>query len=182
MAYTAEEKAAMAARNDPEQDQASLAEGASIPSSANQTNELHDPNFKSKTFLHTLGKTAQERHESILANRHEKAEWNVETFDEFQKLSAANQKMAWTLHKNILPLSQTTLVKNCIARHQGSSPTPIFATVTALAKGTEILAHEMTLLSAEVRTLRAANEALSKRQRAKKSCGSYGANKSREAL
>ncbi|ELR03929.1 hypothetical protein GMDG_08957 [Pseudogymnoascus destructans 20631-21] len=44
MAYTAEEKAAMAARNDPEQDQESLAEGASIPSSANQTNELHDPN------------------------------------------------------------------------------------------------------------------------------------------
>ncbi|OAF62475.1 hypothetical protein VC83_00676 [Pseudogymnoascus destructans] len=102
MAYTAEEKAAMAARNDPEQDQESLAEGASIPSSANQTNELHDPNFKSETFLHTLGKTAQERHESILANRHEKAEWNVETFDEFQKLSVANQKMAWTLHKNIL--------------------------------------------------------------------------------
>jgi len=37
-----------------------------------------------------------------------------------------------------------------------------------LAKGTEILAHEITLLSAEVRTLRAANEALSKRRRAKK--------------
>ncbi|OAF55947.1 hypothetical protein VC83_08020 [Pseudogymnoascus destructans] len=92
----------MAARNDPEQGQESLAEGASIPSSANQTNELHDPNFKSETFLHTLGKTAQERHESILANRHEKAEWNVETFDEFQKLSVTNQKMAWTLHKNIL--------------------------------------------------------------------------------
>jgi hypothetical protein len=30
------------------------------------------------------------------------------------------------------------------------------------------MAHEMTLLSAEVRTLRAANEALSKRRRAKK--------------
>ncbi|OAF54404.1 hypothetical protein VC83_09419 [Pseudogymnoascus destructans] len=102
MADTAEEKAAMAARNDPEQDQESLAEGASIPSSANQTDELHDPNFKSETFLHTLGKTAQERRESILANQHEKAEWNVETFDEFQKLSVTNQKMAWTLHKNIL--------------------------------------------------------------------------------
>ena len=37
-----------------------------------------------------------------------------------------------------------------------------------MAKGTEILAHEITLLSAEVRTLRAANEALSKRRRAKK--------------
>jgi DDE superfamily endonuclease/helix-turn-helix, Psq domain len=65
-------------------------------------------------------------------------------------------------------LSQTTLVKDRIARHQGSSPTPIFQTVAALAKGTERLAHEVTLLSAEVRTLRAANEALSKRRRAKK--------------
>jgi hypothetical protein len=37
-----------------------------------------------------------------------------------------------------------------------------------LAKGTEILAHEITLLSAEVRILRAANEVLSKRRRAKK--------------
>jgi hypothetical protein len=37
-----------------------------------------------------------------------------------------------------------------------------------LAKGTEILAHEITLLLAEVRILRAANKALSKRRRAKK--------------
>lgn len=65
-------------------------------------------------------------------------------------------------------LSQTNLVRNRISRHQGSSPTPLFETVRALAKGTEQMAHEMTLLSAEVRTLRAANEALSKRRRAKK--------------
>ena len=65
-------------------------------------------------------------------------------------------------------LSQTTLVRSRIARHQGSSPTPLFETVTALAKGTERMAHEMTLMSAEVRTLRAANEALSKRRRARK--------------
>ena len=59
-------------------------------------------------------------------------------------------------------LSQTKLVKNRIAQHQGSSTTPIFETVAALAKGTEILAHEVTLLSAELGTLRQANEALSK--------------------
>ena len=40
--------------------------------------------------------------------------------------------------------------------------------MAALAKGTEILAHENTLLAAEVRTLRKVNEALSKRRRAKK--------------
>jgi hypothetical protein len=65
-------------------------------------------------------------------------------------------------------LLQTTLVRNRIARHQGSSLTPLFETVAALAKGTERIAHEVTLLSAEVRTLRAANKALSKRRRAKK--------------
>lgn len=65
-------------------------------------------------------------------------------------------------------LSRTTLVRNRIACHQGSSPTPLFETVAALAKGTERMAREMTLLSAEVRSLRAANEALSKRRRAKK--------------
>jgi hypothetical protein len=65
-------------------------------------------------------------------------------------------------------LSQTTLVRDRITRHQGSSPTSLFSTVAALAKGTEILAHEMTLMSAELRTLRKANEALSKRRRAKK--------------
>jgi hypothetical protein len=65
-------------------------------------------------------------------------------------------------------LLQSTLVKNRIVCHQGSSPTPIFETVKALAKGTEILAHEVTLMGAELRALRAANEALSKRRRAKK--------------
>src|SRR4051812_13354946 len=65
-------------------------------------------------------------------------------------------------------LSQTTLVKDRIARYQGSSPTPIFQTVATLAKGTERLAHEVTLISAELYTLRAANKALSKRRRAKK--------------
>jgi hypothetical protein len=73
-----------------------------------------------------------------------------------------------TPHNPTDALSQTTLVRDRIARHQGSSPTPLFETVAALAKGTELLAHENTLLAAEIRTLRAANEALSKRRRAKK--------------
>jgi hypothetical protein len=80
----------------------------------------------------------------------------------------ANPWVSQTPHNLTDALSQTTLVKNRIACHQGSSLTPIFKTVAALAKGTELLAHEMTLLSAEVRTLRKANEALSKRRRAKK--------------
>lgn len=79
-----------------------------------------------------------------------------------------NNWVSQTPHNSTEALAQTTLVKNCIALHQGSSPTPIFNTVVALAKGTEILAHENTLLAAEVRSLRKANEALSKRRRAKK--------------
>jgi hypothetical protein len=38
----------------------------------------------------------------------------------------------------------------------------LFLIVAALVKGTEILAHEMTLISAELCILRAVNEALSK--------------------
>ncbi len=83
-------------------------------------------------------------------------------------LANTDSWVSQTPHNPTDALSQTTLVKNRIARHQGSSPTPIFQTVAALAKGTEILAHENTLLIAENRTLRAANEALSKRRRAKK--------------
>jgi hypothetical protein len=78
-----------------------------------------------------------------------------------------NPWVSQTPRNPIDALSQAALVKNRIAGHQGSSPTSIFATVAALAKGTEILAHENTLLATEVRTLRAANEALSKRRKAK---------------
>jgi hypothetical protein len=61
-----------------------------------------------------------------------------------------------------------TLVKNRIARHEGSSLTLIFRTVAALVKGTELLAHQLTLVTAENCTLREANQALSQRRRAKK--------------
>ncbi|EDO00461.1 hypothetical protein SS1G_14331 [Sclerotinia sclerotiorum 1980 UF-70] len=71
-------------------------------------------------------------------------------------------------HNPTEALLQSTLVKARIARYQSSSPTPIFETVQALAKGTERLTHEVTLLNAENRMLRRANEALSKRRRAKK--------------
>jgi hypothetical protein len=73
-----------------------------------------------------------------------------------------------TPHNPTDALSQMTLVKNRIARHEGSSPTPIFETVAALAKGTELLAHQLTLVTTENRILREANQALSRRRRAKK--------------
>ncbi|EDN97160.1 hypothetical protein SS1G_02088 [Sclerotinia sclerotiorum 1980 UF-70] len=83
-------------------------------------------------------------------------------------LESANSWVSQTPHNPTEALLQSTLVKSRIARHQSSSPTPIFETVVALAKGTERLAHENTLLSTEIRMLRKANETLSKRRHVKK--------------
>jgi hypothetical protein len=65
-------------------------------------------------------------------------------------------------------ISQSEHVRSRLARHQGSSPTILFSAVTQLAKGTELMAHEMTLLRDRVRTLEKANIALAKRRRAKR--------------
>ncbi|APA05390.1 hypothetical protein SS1G_09809 [Sclerotinia sclerotiorum 1980 UF-70] len=83
-------------------------------------------------------------------------------------LELTNSWISQTPHNPTEALLQSTLVKARITRHQSSSPTPIFETVQALVKGTERLAYEVTLLSAENRMLRRANEVLSKRRRAKK--------------
>jgi hypothetical protein len=64
--------------------------------------------------------------------------------------------------------SQSTLIKDRIARHQNSSPTEILRAVDMFAKGTSKVMHQLALLKAENQSLRAANEALSKRRRAKK--------------
>jgi hypothetical protein len=64
--------------------------------------------------------------------------------------------------------SQSTLIKTRIAQHQNSSPTSLLAAVDQFAKGTSKIMHKMALMQAEVRDLRAANEALSKRRRVKK--------------
>ncbi|EDN95831.1 hypothetical protein SS1G_12036 [Sclerotinia sclerotiorum 1980 UF-70] len=86
----------------------------------------------------------------------------------FTSLELTNSWISQTPHNPTEALLQSTLVKARITRHQSSSPTPIFETVQALVKGTERLAYEVTLLSAENRMLRRANKVLSKRRRAKK--------------
>ena len=65
-------------------------------------------------------------------------------------------------------LSQSKFVATRIAKHQGSSPTRIFEAASQMAKGLTTMAHSVTLLTTENRSLRKANEALSKRRRAKK--------------
>jgi hypothetical protein len=64
--------------------------------------------------------------------------------------------------------SQSTLIKTRIANHQNSSPTSILAAVDQFAKGTTAIMHQVALLRAENASLRKANEALSKRRRAKR--------------
>ena len=64
--------------------------------------------------------------------------------------------------------SQSTLIKARISNHQGSSPTPMLAAVDQLTKGTMAVMHQVALLRSENAALRKANEALSKRRRAKR--------------
>jgi hypothetical protein len=71
-------------------------------------------------------------------------------------------------HNSKDAISQSEHVRNRMARHQSSSPTGFFSAVGHLAKGTELMAHEMTLLRDRVRTLEKANEAPAKHRRAKK--------------
>jgi hypothetical protein len=64
--------------------------------------------------------------------------------------------------------SQTTFIKDRIARHQNSSPTSIYEAVDQFAKGTSKIMHQLALLKAENQILRQGIEDLSKRRRAKK--------------
>jgi hypothetical protein len=64
--------------------------------------------------------------------------------------------------------SQTEFIKNRIARHQNSSPTSIHTGLDQIAKGAQQVMHRLALLEGEISSHRKANEALSKRRRAKK--------------
>ncbi len=64
--------------------------------------------------------------------------------------------------------SQSTPIKTRIANHENSSPTSMLAAVDQLTKGTMAVMHQVALLRAENASLRKANEALSKRRRAKR--------------
>ena len=80
----------------------------------------------------------------------------------------ASPWVSQTPHNPNEAVSQSQHVQTRIANHQGSSPATIFSAVQQLAKGTELIAHEMSLLRGEVQTLRKANLALAKRRRAKR--------------
>ena len=64
--------------------------------------------------------------------------------------------------------SQSDDIKNRISTHHNSSPTSMIAALDQFAKGATAIMHRVALLEAEASALRKANEALSKRRRAKK--------------
>jgi hypothetical protein len=70
--------------------------------------------------------------------------------------------------------SQSKHIKNRISHHQNSSPTSIIAAVDQLTKGATAVMHQVALLRAENSSLRNANEALSKRRRAKRTRVQHG--------
>jgi hypothetical protein len=63
---------------------------------------------------------------------------------------------------------QTELVKQRIARHQDSSPTPINEALDRLQKGVEMMAHSAVFLQSELSRLRTANEAATQRKNRKR--------------
>ena len=69
---------------------------------------------------------------------------------------------------------RSQFIKTQISRHLESSLILILNAVDQLVEGMKALAHSVTLVTAEVRTLQKVNEALSKRQRAKKTCVRLG--------
>jgi DDE superfamily endonuclease len=64
--------------------------------------------------------------------------------------------------------AQSELIKTRITSHQNSSPTTMLYAIDQFIKGTTAIMHQVALLRTEVGSLRKANEALSKRRRAKK--------------
>jgi len=69
--------------------------------------------------------------------------------------------------------SQSTLIKTRIANYQNSSPTSMLAAVDQLTNGTIAVMYQVALFRAENASLRKANEVLSKRRRAKKTCAAW---------
>ena len=63
---------------------------------------------------------------------------------------------------------QSTAIKRRIANHQNSSPAQLYEVIDLQAKGLSKMAHRLVLVEAELKDIRAHNERLSKRRRAKK--------------
>ena len=85
--------------------------------------------------------------------------------------SRPNTAQPWTSQTPSNPTqatSQSSFIKERVARHQGSSPIAILDAIDQFTKGTSKVMHQLALLRAENQDLRKANETLSKRRNRKK--------------
>lgn len=73
-----------------------------------------------------------------------------------------------TPHNLVELASQTKMLKDRIAKHQNSSPTPINTALDQLFKGVQAMMHSAVLLKSEVRALQKANEAANRRRKRQK--------------
>ena len=80
------------------------------------------------------------------------------------RLSTAQPWVSQTPNNPTEASSQSTFIKNRIARHQNNSPTSIYEAVDQFTKGASKIMHQLALLKAENQTLRQANELLSSRE------------------
>ena len=76
--------------------------------------------------------------------------------------------------------AQSTLLRDRVERHQGSSPTPMVEIVDQLQRGTAMLLHGQTLLAARVQQLEASNKAASERKSRKRKRIQKGGDLSKE--
>ena len=93
---------------------------------------------------------------------------------------AADPWVSQTPHNPMEIASQSQYIRDRMARHQGSSPTPTFSAMEQLMKGASEFVHLVTLLKEENKTLRKANEALGKRRRAQRTRLQDGGSLNRE--
>lgn len=76
--------------------------------------------------------------------------------------------------------AQSTLLRDRIQRHQGSSPSPMVEMMDQLQKGTAMILHSQTLLAARVLQLEASNKAASERKSRKRKRIQKGGDLSKE--
>ena len=98
-----------------------------------------------------------------------KLDIKLRTLTPLNSRAATPQPWVFQIPQNLREAtSQSTLIKTRISNHQGSSPTPMLAAIDQLTKGIIAVMHQVALLRSENTALRKANEALSKRRRAKR--------------
>jgi hypothetical protein len=87
---------------------------------------------------------------------------------DIESLSLPEPWISQTPHNPTKARSQSTFLKNRIAKHQKSSPTSIYAAIDHLKKNTKMIMHKLAFQNAKLKLLREANKELTNRRKTKK--------------